>query len=94
MTQVDQSGLCKLVMSYPVAHVQLWPLFEYLGTLTGWHFVTSLLRRQLEAEGCEALVDYLTYNTPTSPADLNRLKSVAEDNKKVLCCQLVSSFCV
>ena len=72
-----------MVMSYPVDYVQLWPLSDYLGTLAGWQFVTGLLLKELDTEGREALVDHMTYNTPTSPADLSLLKNVTEDNIKV-----------
>ena len=87
VTQIDQSGDCKVVMSFPGDHVQLWPLSEYLGTLAEWQFgVTGLYMSALRTEGCEALVDYLTYYTPVNPSDRTLLKTVTEENKKVRTC--------
>lgn len=83
VAHMDHSGDCKTLASFPIDHVQLWPLSDYLGTLTEWKFITSVLMSELGTEDCATLIDYFTYYSPVTPSDLYLIKNFTEENRKV-----------
>ena len=80
---IDQSGDHKSVASLPVRHVQLWPLFEYIGIMAEWKFVNSMLVSELQTAECSSLVDYMTYYTPASPSELRLYQTITKENRQV-----------